>query len=128
MEELNMKKLNTEEIKQFADALLFTESEAKDITDLFYNLKTENSINHWRVLLPLNDVDEYIREWENHWHRENNFTECFEYEKENEFDEYEYETAKQIFANEEAFRQYAMGKETQFVYQLPNNNMVVVVC
>ena len=90
-----MKKLNTEEIKQFADALLFTESEAKDITDLFYNLKTENSINHWRVLLPLNDVNEYIREWENHWHRENNFTECFEYEKENEFDEYEYETAKQ---------------------------------
>ena len=69
-----------------------------------------------------------IREWENHWHRENNFTECFEYEKENEFDEYEYETAKQIFANEEAFRQYAMEKETQFVYQLPNNNMVVVVC
>lgn len=58
-----MKKLNTEEIKQFADALLFTESEAKDITDLFYNLKKENPINHWRVLLPLNDVDEYIREW-----------------------------------------------------------------
>ena len=49
-------------------------------------------------------------------------------QKENEFDEYEYETAKQIFANEEAFRQYAMEKETQFVYQLPNNNMVVVVC
>lgn len=123
-----MKKLNTEEIKQFADALLFTESEAKDITDLFYKLKMENPTNHWRVLLPLNDVDEYIREWENHWHRENNFTECFEYEKENEFNEYEYKTAKQIFASEEAFREYAMAKETQFVYQLPNNNMVVVVC
>jgi hypothetical protein len=125
---MNMKKLNTEEIKQFADALLFTESEARDITDLFYNLKMENPINNWRVLLPLNDVDEYIREWENHWHRENNFTECFEYEKENEFDEYEYETAKQIFASEGAFRKYAMEKETQFVYQLPNNDMVVVVC
>lgn len=123
-----MKKLNAAEIKQFADALSFTESEAKDITDLFYKLKMENQTNHWRVLLPLNDVDEYIREWENHWHRENNFTECFEYEKENEFSEYEYETAKQIFASEEAFREYAMAKETQFVYQLSNNNMVVVVC
>lgn len=123
-----MKRLNAEEVKQFADALAFTESEAKDITDLFYKLKMENPTNHWRVLLPLNDVDEYIREWENHWHRENNFTECFEYEKENEFNEYEYKTAKQIFASEEAFREYAMAKETQFVYQLPNNNMVVVVC
>lgn len=123
-----MKRLNTEEIKQFANVLGFTESEAKDITDLFYNLKVENPINHWRVLMPLNDVDEYIREWENHWHRENNFTECYEYEKENEFDEYEYETAKHIFSSEEAFKEYAMDKETQFVYQLPNNDMVVVVC
>ena len=124
-----MKKLNAEEIKQFADALIFTESEAKDITDLFYNLKMEHPTNHWRVLRPLNDVDEYIREWENHWHRESNFTECYQYEKECEFYEYEYKTAKQIFTSEEAFMEYAMGdKETQFVYQLPNNDMVVVVC
>lgn len=124
-----MNRLNTEEIKQFAGALGFTESEAKDITDLFYNLKMENPVNHWRVLMPLNDVDEYIREWENHWHRENNFTECYEYEKENEFDEYEYETAKRIFSSEEAFKEYAMGdKETQYIYQLPNNNMVIIVC
>lgn len=124
-----MKRLNTEEIKQFANALMFTESEARDITDLFYNLKMENPVNHWRIMLPLNDVDEYIREWENHWHRESNFTECYKYEKENEFCEYEYETAKQIFSSEEAFKEYAMGdKEMQFVYQLPNNDMVIVVC
>ena len=124
-----MKKLNIEEIKQFARVLNFTESEAKDITDLFYNLKMENPVNHWRVLMSLNDVDEYIREWEDHWHRENNFRECFEYEKKCEFGEYEYETAKQIFASEEAFKEYVMGdKETQFVYQLPNNEMVIVVC
>lgn len=124
-----MKKLNAEEIEQFAYALGFTESEAKDIVDLFYNLKMENPINHWRVMLPLNDVDEYIREWENHWHRESSFKACFEYEKECEIHEYEPEVAEQIFVSEEAFREYAMGdKETQFVYQLPNNNMVVVVC
>ena len=124
-----MKKLNTEEIRQFADILGFTESEAKDITDLFYNLKTENPKSYWRVSTSLNDVDEYIREWENHWHRETNFEECFKYEKEDEFYEYEPETAKQIFSNIEVFREYAMeNKETQFVYQLPNNDMVVVVC
>ena len=121
-----MKRLNTEEIKLFADVLVFTESEAKDITDLFYNIKMENPINHWRVMLPLNNVDEYIREWENHWHRETNLTECFEYEKDNEYFEYDTEIA---FVNEEAFKEYVMGdKTTQFVYQLPNNDMVVVVC
>lgn len=124
-----MKKLNAEEIRQFADALIFTESEAKDITDLFYNLKMEHPTNHWRVLMPLNDVDEYIREWENHWHRESNFKTCFEYEKECEIHEYDHDVAEQIFVSEEAFMEYAMGdKETQFVYQLPNNDMVVVVC
>lgn len=120
-----MKRLNIEEVKQFADALGFTESEAKDITDLFYNIKMKNPINHWRVMLPLNDVDEYIREWENHWHREDNFTECFEYEKENEY--YKTEIAEQIFTSEETFKEYAMNGDAWFVYQLPNNNMVVVV-
>ena len=124
-----MKRLNAEEVKQFADALIFTESQAKDIADLFYNLKVENPVNHWRVLLPLNDVDEYIREWENHWHRERNFKECFEWEKDNEYFEYDVDVATEIFEDIEVFREYAMGdKETQFVYQLPNNDMVVVVC
>ena len=124
-----MRKLNMEEVSQFAVALCFTESEAKDITDLFYNIKMENPINHWRTMLPLNDVDEYIREWENHWHRETNLTECFEYEKDNGYFEYDIEIAEKIFVNEETFKEYAMGdKATQFVYQLSNNDMVVVVC
>lgn len=57
-----MKKLSKQEIIQFADVLLFTESEAKDISDLFYKIKMENPINHWKVVLPLNDVNDYIRE------------------------------------------------------------------
>lgn len=121
-----MKKLSKEEIIQFADVLLFTESEAKYITDLFYKLKTASSINNWRVLLPLDNVDEYIKEWENHWHRENNLKECFEYEKNNNF--YDYDNANIIFSSEESFKEYAMDKEIQFVYQLPNNGIVVVVC
>lgn len=119
-----MKKLNKEEIMQFADALLFTESEAKDITDLFYKIKMEHPINHWRVLLPLNDVDDYIREWENHWHRENNLKECFEYEKNNNF----YDYTEEILSSIESFKKCVMDQESQFVYKLPNNEMVVVVC
>ena len=120
-----MKKLNTEEIKQFANALSFTESEAKDIVELLYNLKAKNPINHWKVLMPLNDVDEYIREWENHWHREANIEACFEYEKECEYFEYDEDVAMEIFEDIEVFKDYAIDN---FVYQLPNNDMVVVVC
>lgn len=121
-----MKKLDKEEIIQFADALLFTESEAKDITDLFYKIKMEHPINHWRVFLPLNDVSDYIREWENHWHRENNLKECFEYERDNNF--YDYANAEEVFSSKESFKKFVMDEKTQFVYQLPNNEMVVVVC
>lgn len=124
-----MKRLDVGEVKLFASVLGFTESEAKDITDLFYNLKMENPKSYWRVSTSLNNVNEYIREWENHWHRETNFEECFKYEKDNEFTEYDYEVAVEIFKDIEKFREWVMGdKETQFVYRLPNNNMVVVVC
>ncbi len=123
-----MKKLNTDEIKHFADMLSFTESEAKDITNIFYQLKIEKPTNNWRIKSSLNSVDEYILEFENYWCRDRSFTEYYKYAKENEFNEYGYETAKQIFASEEAFRKYSMEKETQFVYQMPNNKMVIIVC
>ena len=122
-----MKRLNTEEIKYFADVLNFTESEAKDITDLFYTLKMEQTEKNWRINTLLNSVEDYIKEWKEFWHRETNFSECYKYEKENEYSEYEPSVAKEIFASEEAFRNYAMDETIQFVYQLPNNEMVVVV-
>lgn len=123
-----MKKLNTEEIKQFADALCFTESEAKGVTDLFYNLKIQYPLGHLKITLPLNSVDEYIDEWEGHWHREINIKECFESEKDGYYYAYDPELAKEIFSSVEAFKKYAMEGKTQFVYQLPNSDMVVVVC
>lgn len=119
-----MKKLNTEEIKQFANALSFTESEAKDITDLFYKLKIENPINHWKVLMPLNDVDEYIREWENHWHREMNWQEFYNYEKECNL--YDYDKAEEIFETIETFKDYV--KTFDFAYELKCSDMIIVVC
>lgn len=120
-----MKKLNTEEIKQFADALCFTESEAKEITDLFYNLKMENPINNWKVGMPLNDVDEYIREWENHWHREANWKEYYKYEKENEsyyYGDTDGEIEK-IFKSEESFRNCVSNRS----YEL-STGLIVIVC
>ncbi len=121
-----MKKLNIEEVRQFAGALVFDENEARDITDLFYRLKAEGD---WRVDMPLNDVDEYIREWENHWHRENNIQECFEYERDNQFYEYDPEVVGEIFESVEAFKKFAMeDKRRQFVFSLPSSEMVVVVC
>ena len=119
-----MKKLNTEEIKQFANALSFTESEAKDITDLFYKLKIENPINHWKVLMPLNDVDEYIREWENHWHREMNWQEFYNYEKECCY--YDYDEPETIFTTIETFKEYV--KMFDFAYELKCSDMIIIVC
>ncbi len=123
-----MKKLNTDEIKQFANALSFTESEAKDITDLFYNLKMQDPIINWRILSPLDNVDEYIKEWENHWHREINIEECFKYERDEQYYSYNPLVAKEIFTSIEAFKKHAMHENMQYVYQLPHNDMVVVVC
>lgn len=123
-----MKKLNTEEIKQFAHALCFTESEAKNVTDLFYNLKAENPKANWRVSNALDSVDEYIDEYEGHWHRETNIEECFELEKDGYYYAYDPELAKEIFTSIEAFKKYAMEGKTQFVYQLPDSDMVIVVC
>lgn len=120
-----MKQLNTEEIKQFANALTFTEDEAKEITDLFYKLKEEKPINNWKVMLPLNDVDEYIREWENHWHRELNWEEYYNYENENNFFDYGHtnEEAEKIFESVESFKDCVLNRS----YEL-SNGLIVIVC
>ena len=117
-----MKKLNTEEIKTFAYYLGFTESEAKEIIDIFYNLKTNNS---WKIDMPLNDIDEYIREWENHWHREANWQEYYNYEKENCL--YYYadtaEEAEAIFESLKTFKERVLSLS----YEL-SSGLIAVVC
>ena len=120
-----MKKLNTEEIKQFADALCFTESEAKEITDLFYKLKVKNPINNWKVAMPLNDVDEYIREWENHWHRETNWEEYYKYERENCLADYDFEigSAERVFKNLDTFKE-----EVDYCSYELSTGLIVIVC
>lgn len=125
-----MKKLTTKEIKEFAECLFFTEAEAKEVTDLFYKIKSERPDN-WRVGKALDTVDEYIDEWEDHWHREESWQEYYDYEKE----QYMYcyadtdEEAEAIFKDLETFKKevsaslYFNGSS----YEL-SNGVIVIVC
>lgn len=118
-----MKKLCTREIKHFADYLGFTEAEATEITDLFYEIKSVNP-ESWKVQESLYDVDEYIWEWEGHWHREANWQDYYEDEKANYL--YFYadtdEEAEEIFATLDTFKSAVANCS----YELSNGTIVVV--
>ena len=119
-----MIKLNSDNVKVFADYLCFTEDDAKEITDLFYTLKAENPNNNWKVCLPLNDTDDYIREWENHWHREAGWEDYYKYEKENciycygENDE----VLNKIFESLETFKEEVKSCS----YELKSGTIIIV--
>lgn len=121
-----MKRLNTEEIKQVADALIMTEEMAKEVTDIFAYIyeKEQGGKYGWKIGMPLESADDYIREWENHWHRENNWQEFYEYEKGCCL--YDYNEAEKIFKTAETFKEYA--RMCDYVYELKCNNMIIVVC
>ena len=118
-----MKKLCTREVKLFAECLGFTEAEAKEVTDLFYKIKSAKP-DCWQVGQELNTVDEYIDEWEGHWHRETNWKEYYEYEKEECM--YCYGNtdaeAEAIFKNIESFKACV----SSFSYELSNGLIIVV--
>ena len=62
-----MRKLTSPEISIFAKYLYFTYTEAQRITDVFYSEKAKNNFRLARPMLD--NVDDYIREWENNWYR-----------------------------------------------------------
>ena len=121
-----MKILNTEEIKQMADALMMTEKDAQEVADIFVKIFTEEQDGKcgWKVGMPLNDADEYIREWENHWHREANWQEYYDYEKDNCFADYDFEIdrGKRVFANVETFK----DEVSYCSYEL-NSGLIIIV-
>lgn len=120
-----MKRLNTEEIKQVADALLMTEQEAKEVTDIFAEIyrKEQSGKRGWKIGMPLDSADDYIREWENHWHREMSWQEYYNYEKECCY--YDYDEAKTIFETVETFKKYVQMHD--FAYELKCSNMIIIV-
>ena len=78
-----MKRLNEEEVKQFAEALMFKYEDAKEITDLFYIVKWAKPQANYMIGRQLDSVDDYITEWEDHWHRESSWEEYYKYEENN---------------------------------------------
>lgn len=120
-----MKKLNTKEIKTMADALCMTEQEAKETADIFVKIYEEQgNKSGWKIGTSLNTVDDYIDEWENHWHRETNWKEYYEYEKENCFADYDFEIgrAERVFKSIESFKE-----EVDYCsYELSNGLIIVV--
>ena len=121
-----MKRLNTEEIKQVADALLMTEEEAKEIVNIFADIYEEeqNYKRGWKIGMPLDSADDYIREWENHWHREMSWQEFYDYEKGCNL--YDYDDAEEIFETVETFKEYV--KMGDWAYELKCSNMIIIVC
>lgn len=117
-----MKILNNEEIKALAYCLSMTQEQAQEVADLFVRLFNEQKKQRgWKIELSLDDCDDYIREWENHWHREFSWQEAYEEEK-LYIDEYE---DKSIFNSIDDFR-YNCENITH--YELPKSKMIAVVC
>lgn len=120
-----MKKLNSKEIKQVADALLMTEQEAREVIDIFAEIFTKEQQGKvgWKIGMPLESADDYIREWENHWHREMGWQEYYNYEKECCFNDYD--EAETIFETVETFKDYV--KMYDFAYELKCSNIIIIV-
>ena len=120
-----MKRLNKEEIKQMANALMMTEQEAQEVADIFADIyeKEQGGKRGWKVGMPLDSADDYIKEWENHWHRETNWQEFYTYEKEDCYSDYD--EAETIFETIETFKEYV--EMFDFAYEL-SNGLIIVVC
>ena len=118
-----MKILNTEEIKQVANALCMTEQDAKEVTDIFANIyQNEQDGKHgWKVGMPLESADDYIREWENHWHREANWQEYYNYEKENCW--YDYDKPEIILKSVETLKD---DVQNYIAYELSSGMIIIV--
>lgn len=120
-----MKRLNTKEIRRMAKFLAMTEQEAKEVAEIFADIyeKEQGGKSGWRINLPLNDVEDYIEEWENHWHRETNWQEYYSYEKECCFSDYN--EAWEVFQTIENFKEY--NKTFNIAYEL-SNGLIIIVC
>ena len=121
-----MKKLNVEEIKWMASALSMTEQEAQEVANIFADIfvNKQKGKRGWQIYSRLENVDDYIKEWEDHWHRESNWEEFYKYEKEDCY--YDYDEPETIFETSETFRTYVGMFD--FAYELKCSGMIIIVC
>jgi hypothetical protein len=122
-----MKRLNAEEIKQMADALIMEEEEAREVAEIFADIyeNEQNGRVGWKIGMPLDSADDYIREWENHWHREINWQEFYTYEKENCYDCYDYDDAEAIFKTVDSFKNHIQTYD--IAYELKCSSLIIIV-
>lgn len=118
-----MKILNKAEIRELANSLCMTEEEAQEVADTFVKIYTEEQNNKigWKIQKPLENVKDYIDEWEGHWHRESDWDEYYRYEKENYFDDYE--NSEKVFESMETFKTEVAGHS----YEL-KCGLIIIVC
>ena len=113
-----MRRLNLEEIETLADALGMTLDEAWFVEDTFARIyETEQGCKFgWKVKEPLNNVDDYIREWENHWHREYSWKDHYGYEL---------DCGCEVPDTVEEFISQVEGITS---YKMPHGDLIIVVC
>ena len=118
-----MKILNKAEIKELADFLCMTEEQAQEVANIFVKIYTEEQSNNdgWKIQKSLENVNDYIKEWEDHWHRESNWQEYFDYEKENCYSDYN--NPEKVFENMETFKEEVVFNS----YEL-NSGLIIIVC
>jgi hypothetical protein len=117
-----MKRLNPAEINVMADYLCMSVEEATEVAEIFANiLETEQGGQPGgKIYTPLNNVEDYIREWEDHWHREDNWTEFYGYEMDNCIEAY-----PDVLDSIDRFKNYVIGMG--IAYEL-SNGLIIVVC
>ena len=75
-----MRKLTQDEIVKMSKYLHFTEQESAEIADIFYLEKLNG--NYRLNYTKLDNFNDYIIEWENHWYRYNTWKELLQSEDE----------------------------------------------
>ena len=113
----------TIDINKIAGHLMMTTSQAKALVEIFDNLNKliqEGNLEVNYIQNKLETTDDYIREWEDHWHREASVEAFWLDEKTNYADDYEDKT---VLENLDDFLEYwknnyfeIPGEKTIFVF------------
>ena len=111
------------DINKIADHLMMTASQAKSLVETFDNLNRqiqEGNLTGGYINNKLETTDDYIREWEDHWHREASVEDFWFDEKNNYADDYE---DPSVLENLEAFLDYWKNN----YFEVPGETTIFIV-
>ena len=113
----------TIDIKKIAGHLLMTETQAKALVNIFDNLSKqiqEGNISGCYIQNKFETTDDYIREWEDHWHREASIEDFWFDEKTNYSDDYE---DPSVLDSLDVFLEYWKNN----YFEIPNEKTIFIV-